>query len=172
MKFHSKNLNIPAISFSSLAAIVITVGCTQFPQRAQAADPMMSGPMDNMKRIMMMPEADRMKYVQNTTEKSLAQGEALFKDSKLGTNGQSCNSCHIGGGTTGGKMEMMPGMEMAIPDLHSSAATYPKFKVPNDAVITLTEMNNNCIVMFQMGKPLALGSQESRDLAAYVTSLK
>lgn len=64
---------------------------------------------------------------------------------------------------------MMPGMEMAIPDLHSSAATYPKFKVPNDAVITLTEMNNNCIVMFQMGKPLALGSQESRDLAAYVT---
>jgi cytochrome c len=172
MQFHSKNLKMPVISVGSLAAIVLTVACTQFPQQAQAADPMMSGPMDNMKRIMMMPEADRMQYVQNSTKDSLAHGAELFQDTKLGTNGQSCNSCHINGGTTGGKVEMMPGMKMPIPDLHASAATYPKFKVPNDAVITLTEMNNNCIVMFQMGQPLPLDSQESRDLAAYVTSLK
>ncbi len=172
MQFQSKNLRMPVISLSSLAAIVLSVACMQFPQHAQAADPMMSGPMDNMKRIMMMPEAERMQYVQDTTKASLAQGEALFQDTKLGTNGQSCNSCHINGGTTGGKVEMMPGMKMPIPDLHGSAATYPKFKVPNDAVITLTEMNNNCIVMFQMGQPLALGSQESRNLAAYVTSLQ
>lgn len=172
MQFQSKNLKIPAISFVSLTAIVLSVACTQFPQRAQAAEPMMSGPMDNMKRIMMMPEAERMQYVQDTTKASLTRGGALFQDAQLGTNGQSCNSCHIGGATTGGKVEMMPGMKMPIPDLHGSAATYPKFKVPNDAVITLAEMNNNCIVMFQMGQPLALGSQQSRDLAAYVTSLQ
>ena len=63
-------------------------------------------------------------------------------------------------------------MKMAIPDLHGAAGQFPKFKAPNDAVITLGEMNNNCIVMMQKGKPLPLDSQESRDLTAYVTSLK
>ena len=172
MKFQSKCLRKPVISLVSVVAIMLSVTWMQFSGQVQAADPMMSGPMANMKRIMMMPKADRMKYVQTATKGSLTRGEARFSDAKLGTNGQACSSCHIGGGTTGGKVEMMPGMKMAIPDLHGSGATYPKFKVPNDAVITLSEMNNNCIMMMQKGKPLGLGSQDARDLSAYVSSLK
>lgn len=165
MKIQFNYLMRPAISLTSVVVILLSVAYPQLP--AQAA-----GPMDNMKRIMMMPEADRMQYVQTSTKGSLAKGGAMFDDTGLGTNGQSCSTCHVGGGTTGGKIEMMPGMKMSIPDLHGSAATYPKFKVPNDAVITLAEMNNNCIMMMQKGEPLTLGSQEARDLAAYVASLK
>ena len=139
---------------------------------AQDTDAMISMAMDNMKKIMMMPEADRMQHMQSATQASVGRGKALFEDTSLGSNGQSCASCHPGGATTGGQVEMMPGMNMPIPNLHGAAASYPKFKVPNDAVITLPEMNNNCVVMMQKGQPLALGSQQARDLAAYVNTLK
>lgn len=164
MKIQFNYRKVPVISLASVAAILFSVVYPQLPAQA--------GPMDNMKRIMMMPEAERMQYMQTSTKGSLAKGGAMFDDAGLGTNGQACSTCHVGGGTTGGKIEMMPGMKMKIPDLHGAAATYPKFKVPNDAVITLADMNNNCIMMMQKGKPLALGSKESRDLAAYVASLK
>lgn len=62
-------------------------------------------------------------------------------------------------------------MEMPIPTLEGVAATFPKFKVPNNAVITLQEMNNNCVVMFLKGQPLPLGGQDARDLAFYVSTL-
>jgi cytochrome c len=129
--------------------------------------------MQNMQRIMGgMSESERTQYVGNAERDSLRRGEDLFKSTTLGTNGQACASCHPRGGTTGGQQEMMPGMRMPIPDLHRVARTFPKFKVPNDAVITLAEMNNNCLVMFQRGTPLVLNSREARDLAAYVSSLE
>lgn len=151
-------------------ALLLGSGATQL--MAQDTEAMMAMAMQNMQRIMMMPQAERMRYVMNAQEESLARGKSLFEDANLGTNGQACSGCHVGGRTTGGEVEMMPGMNMAIPDLHGSAATFPKFKPPNDAVITLAEMNNNCLVMFQKGTPLALNSQKSRDLAAFVTAQK
>ena len=51
------------------------------------------------------------------------------------------------------------------------ARTFPKYKVPNDSVITLAVMNNNCLQMFMMGEPLDLAGEPSRNLAAYVASL-
>ncbi len=60
---------------------------------------------------------------------------------------------------------------MPIPTFAGAGATFPKCKVPNDSVITLAVMNNNCLQMFMMGQPLDLASEDSRDLAAYVASL-
>ena len=138
---------------------------------AQESNPMVEMAMANMRKVMMMPKEERMSYVMQAQADSLSHGKALFEDNGLGTNGQACQSCHVGGRTTGGQVEMMPGMAMQIPDLHGVAGTFPKFKPGNDAVITLSEMNNNCLVMFQAGQPLALGSEDARDLASYVSSL-
>jgi cytochrome c len=148
-------------------------GAATSAQQAPNTQSMIDMAMQNMQRIMGgMSESDRMQYVTNAERDSLRRGEDLFSSTTLGTNGQACASCHPRGGTTGGQQDMMPGMRMPIPDLHGVAQTFPKFKVPNDAVITLAEMNNNCLVMFQRGTPLALNSPEARDLAAYVSSLK
>jgi len=98
--------------------------------------------------------------------KVIEKGEALFNDTKLGKTGTSCNSCHPGGGTTGGQM-----MGMEIPTLKGAAATFPKYKKPAKRVITLSQMNNMCIEMIMEGKPLKLGSDEAVALVAYVTSL-
>lgn len=164
----------------ALAALCLggaAAGCAQPPTQEGSAQAMpdtqamVNQAMQNMQRIMGMPESERTNYVMTAQQSSVEHGEDLFRNAQLGTNGQSCASCHPGGGTTGAQIEMMPGMRMPIPDLHGVSRTFPKFKVPNDAVITLAEMNNNCLVMFQQGSPLALNSQDSRDLATYVDSL-
>jgi cytochrome c553 len=98
--------------------------------------------------------------------KAMEKGKALFNDTKLGKTGTSCNSCHPGGGSSGGQV-----MGMEIPSLKGAAATFPKYKKPAKRVITLEQMNNMCIEMIMEGKPLKLGSDEAVALAAYVTSL-
>lgn len=155
-----------------MAAALLLLSAGYMDLMAQDTDEMINMAMENMKRIMMMPEADRMSYVRGAQRESIGRGKVLFADSGLGTNGQACVSCHPAGKTTGGQIEMMPGMNIPIPTLHGAAESYPKFKVPNDAVITLPEMNNNCIVMMQKGNPLSLSSQEARDLAAYVNTFQ
>jgi len=74
-------------------------------------------------------------------EKSIAAGNKLYSDPKLGTNGATCASCHPGGGTTGGKVTVM-GMQVPIPTLMGTAATFPKWKMGPQKVITLGQMNN------------------------------
>ncbi|MBD3184811.1 c-type cytochrome [Candidatus Poribacteria bacterium] len=96
----------------------------------------------------------------------IAKGKALFNDTKLGTTGTSCNSCHPNGETTGGQM-----MDMKIPTLKGAAATFPKFKESAKRVITLSMMNNMCISMIMEGKSLKLDSEEMVALTTYVTSL-
>jgi len=103
-------------------------------------------------------------------------GKELFNDPELGSKGLSCNSCHPGGGTTGGEAEIQKRMghgpyKLPIPSLIGASARFPKYKVPQDGVITLAQMNNNCVRMFMAGKRLPLDSPESSYLAAYVTSL-
>lgn len=99
------------------------------------------------------------------------RGKKLYHDSKLGNNptGMSCNSCHPGGKTTGGEVEMM-GMKLKIPSLTRSAATFPKVKGPDKMMVTLSQMNNMCLTMMMKGQPLDLNSQEAVDLATYVSS--
>ena len=58
-----------------------------------------------------------------------------------------------------------------MPSLAGAVATFPKFKVPSDRVISVREMSNNCIMMFMAAKPLPVKSQEAIDLESYLTSL-
>lgn len=127
--------------------------------------------MDAMKALPM--------HIKETQDAAIAHGKELFESqSALGVNGQACASCHPGGGTSGGMAATpMPSevtgkpYQLPIPSLIGAAAAFPKFKVPNNAVITLGDMANNCIMMFMMAKPLNPMSSEFKDLSAYLTSL-
>jgi len=133
-------------------------------------DDMMAMSMDNMKKVMMMPPDQRKQHVMTMQQKAMAHGQELFGNANLGSNGFNCATCHPAGGTTGGRVPM-GNMQMPIPTLEGAANTFPKYKVPNNAVISLAEMNNNCIAMFMKGQPLVLGSRDARDLELFVTNL-
>ncbi len=138
--------------------------------------------MKNMDKYMASKQAmmqNLPKRLMSTQKEAIKWGEELFNDKKaLGTNGQACASCHPGGGTTGGEAETPMASELTgkpyklpIPTLVGAAATFPKYKVPNDQVVTLTDMQNNCIQMFMAAQPLDPTSKEARALTAYVSSL-
>jgi cytochrome c len=133
-----------------------------------AVKTMQDSAMKTMEKFMAIPADKQKAYVAQKQKESMGRGEVAFKDTKLGTNGFSCATCHPGGKTTGGSVPMGM-MQMPIPSLQGVAAIFPKFKVGNDAVITLADMNNNCIVMFLNGEPLKTDSQKARDLAFFVT---
>jgi len=131
------------------------------------------GAMKNMDKVMkdMSPE-QRAQHIAQRQQEALNEGRHLFNDPGLGKSGQTCNSCHPDGTTTGGEAQIpMRDYKIPIPSLVGASARFPKYKVPNDRVITLAEMNNNCIKMFMDGKALALNSKESIALAMYMTSL-
>lgn len=119
-----------------------------------------------------------MKHVMMKQQASMEKGKALFNDPTLAgaTRGISCNGCHPSGATTGGEAQIpammgYPGWKLPIPSLIGAAATFPKFKVPNGNVISLAQMNNNCIAMFVGGKHrLSLNGEDSHALNLYVTS--
>ncbi len=128
----------------------------------------MMGDMEVMMKHVMMKQQETMKY-----------GEELFNDPTLAdaNRGLSCNSCHPSGATTGGEAEIpammgYPGWNIPIPSLMNAAATFPKFKVPNASVISLAQMNNNCVRMFVGGQyRLPLNGEKSHALNMYVHSL-
>lgn len=129
---------------------------------------MQDSAMQNMERFMAMPAGKQKSYMETVQDESLKRGKASFEDTTLGTNGFACVTCHPGGKTNGGSVPMGK-IQMPIPSLEGVAANFPKFKIGNDAVITLADMDNNCIVMFLNGTPLATDSQKARDLAFYVS---
>jgi cytochrome c peroxidase len=73
---------------------------------------------------------------------NVERGKQLFSDPKLGTNGKSCNTCHPDG----------KGLEKAGADIEGTIQA--------------------CIQKALQGKLLATDSQEIKDLAAYVRSVK
>lgn len=130
--------------------------------------------MENMDEVMGKGPAVMKQHMMAKQQIAIVRGKNLFNDPSTGggKKGISCNSCHPGGGTTGGEAQIpMTNMKMPIPSLRGVAATFPKYKAPNDAVISLQHMNNNCIGMFMGGKGLALESSDSYALSAYVMSL-
>ena len=154
------------------------------PQALEQADKdmMKNGAMKNMDKYMGTMEAMKTvlpKAVMAKQAASLKNGKRLFNSTTaLGANGQACASCHPGGATTGGTVQTPMKSELTgkpydlpVPSLVGAAATFPKFKVPNDRVITVSEMANNCIMMFMGAKPIPLKSQEMTDLTAYLHSL-
>ena len=165
----------------ALAALVLAWNVGVLGEEGQQTDQTqreLGMAMENMAKVMLdMPMDDRPAYMMRQQEESTGRGSALFEDASLGSNGRTCDSCHPGGGTTGGEAEIpMQGRfpmnpRLPIPTLAGAAASFPKYKVPNDAVITLEGMNNNCIKMFMMGNGLDLGSQQARDLVTFVSTL-
>lgn len=111
----------------------------------------------------------------DTLEAGIKRGEQLFYNEKLGgnTSRKSCGTCHDGGGTVGGAAQMKwKGMTMKvnIPTLKGAAAHFPKPMGPMKALVDLESMNNMCIMTFLKGRPINKNTQQSIDLAAYVTS--
>lgn len=97
---------------------------------------------------------------------SIERGKALFNDPKLGTSGQTCNTCHMKGGTIDGKMG-----EMSIKAFDALNTKYPKYWMMAKKVMTLDQVINWCVVMPLKGTPLAWDDQKLTDLAAYCASV-
>ncbi|MFQ5512330.1 MAG: hypothetical protein ACE5EO_10840 [Candidatus Krumholzibacteriia bacterium] len=131
------------------------------------------GAMVNMDKVMKdMTPSERAEHMKRKQMAMLDDGKRLFRDPGIGKNGQSCESCHPGGSTTGGEAQIpMRDYRIPIPTLVGASARFPKYKVPNDRVVTLAQMNNNCIRMFMDGKGLELNSREAIALSMYISSL-
>jgi len=174
---------IATVPWAALLLVLIVAGCSQYSRHAdkdkfgeRSNKRSMDDALENIDRMMAMDMSKRKAHMMKKQQSAIALGKALFNDASLGSNGNTCNSCHPGGTTTGGESEIPKKMGhgpymLPIPSLVGASARFPKYKVPNDAVITLEMMNNNCMRMFMKGKRLPLDSPESYFLAQYVTSL-
>ena len=126
-------------------------------------------------KVMKMKEM-MMKMKPDTLEASVTRGEMMFNNPKLGKNetGQSCATCHGGGGSIGGAAEMSwKGMKMkvAIPTLKGAAVNFPAIRGPMKRIADLADMNNMCIMTFMKGLPLNKNKRPAVDLQSYVASL-
>ncbi len=126
-------------------------------------------------KVMKMKEM-MMKMKPDTLEASVTRGEMMFNNPKLGKNetGQSCATCHGGGGSIGGAAEMSwKGMKMkvAIPTLKGAAVNFPAIRGPMKRIADLADMNNMCIMTFMKGLPLNKNMRPAVDLQSYVASL-
>ena len=88
----------------------------------------------------------------------IAQGEKLWSDTSLSTNGLSCNSCHAGYNTLK--------KNFAKPYPHEidmvTAAAGKKLRVDAEQIVQF------CMISPMAAKPFAWGSQELAALTAYV----
>ncbi|HLE41866.1 MAG TPA: hypothetical protein VI956_10180 [Nitrospirota bacterium] len=84
---------------------------------------------------------------------SVKKGKALFNDTKLGTAGNSCNTCHPDG----------KGLE--------GAGSKKEWKTPGGAHKTLEEAVNTCIGMALKGKDLDVKSDKMKSMVMYIKSL-
>jgi thiosulfate dehydrogenase len=94
--------------------------------------------------------ADQSSKERTALLESVAKGDALWHDGKLGTNGLACGNCHPDGSA-------------------SNPHTFPKFQSNLGKVGTLREMINWCITVPMQGKPLASDSDDMIAMEAYAT---
>jgi cytochrome c553 len=80
------------------------------------------------------------------------KGKALFNDSRLGTNGKSCNTCHPGGSNIDGSKRT--------------------FNILGEQISSISGAVNFCIENALEGKPLAADSQDMKDIVSYISALK
>lgn len=110
-----------------------------------------------------MPEVLRPKGTKLATgdhKQLVKQGEALFKDTKLSTNGMSCNSCHAD------LAAFQPSFAQPYPHEVSMA------KDRGISKIALDEMIQLCMVVPMEAKPLKWDSKELAALTAYTGELQ
>jgi cytochrome c len=98
---------------------------------------------------------------------AITNGKALFSDESLGTNGKTCNDCHMAGGTMEGKMG-----KMVIKPFHEVNEKYPMYWMMAGKVMTLDQVINWCIMTPLEGEPLKWDDQRLADLAAYCSSVE
>jgi cytochrome c peroxidase len=98
---------------------------------------------------------------------SIERGEALFGDPDLGKSGQTCNTCHLEGGTVAGKMG-----DVDLKAFNALNVRYPKYWAMAKKVMTLDQVVNWCIVGPLKGEALAWDDQRLADLVAYCASVK
>jgi len=84
---------------------------------------------------------------------SVERGKLLFNDSKLGTTGSSCNTCHGEG----------KGLE--------SAFTKKQWLIAGKAYDTLESAVNSCIMSGLRGKPLKVNSDDMQSITLYIKSI-
>ncbi|MFQ5664843.1 MAG: hypothetical protein ACE5I7_00265 [Candidatus Binatia bacterium] len=167
-----------AIILSGVFVISIAA-CTPSPRLVEMNPPTfmmrmmgmgdMADALGNVNELIPMAAHQRQALIAKTQAETLRRGNEIFHDKELGNSGLACASCHPNGGTTGGEAQLpMTEFRVPIPDLHGAAATFPKFKVPSGRVITLEQMDTNCLRMFVMGR--GLSDEDSDALAMYVTS--
>ena len=80
------------------------------------------------------------------------KGKEIWFNSKVGTNGMNCESCHPGGEMT-------------------NAESYPKFKGILKKTVTISMTHNFAVVNENRGQPWVIGSDEANALVLFVTSL-
>lgn len=161
------------VSSTVVGAFILT-GCMSMMMSMMGKGDMAAS-LKNIDKVMPMMQKNpdqAMAYMADQNKGSVERGKLLFSDASLGGNGRSCNTCHPGGTTTGGEVQvpMRPHFKMKIPTLIGSAATFPKYKVPNDAVITLENMSANCVRMFMAGSKMKMQDQRLRDITAYIST--
>jgi len=100
-------------------------------------------------------------------EQAIAQGKQLFTQPSFGGNGKTCQSCHLSGGTTAGKLPN----GKTIPSLNNAAAIFPRYSAKRHKVIQLSDQVRGCIAKAIQGKPPAYGSARLNALVSYLTSL-
>jgi len=104
----------------------------------------------------------RMAGPNNIRDEWIERGKFLFKDTGLGTNGKSCESCHIQGGSksnTDGHI---------APALKGVTAVYPQYSFDHHRVITLEQRINSCITKKQNGTELLLNDEKIVALYCYL----
>jgi len=117
----------------------------------------------------------------DTMEASLERGKKLYHDPTLGNGnaGQSCASCHEGGGSIGGAATtevIKPGgfvfrPKLAIPTLKGAAVSFPKPRGPRRGfMVNLAGMNSMCIAAFNKGQWLDANTQPAVDLQNYIAA--
>ncbi len=93
------------------------------------------------------------------------RGDMLFHSSRLGTNGLSCDNCHVDGGRFSHRLAAR-----RIPSLVGAKSLFPVVS-SNGQVRTLEEQINLCIMRGLQGKPLAPESRQLSLLDLYIRHL-
>lgn len=155
----SKPFRITAVAAAlTVSAGLVAIGGAAFAQAAnpcavKAANPCTGKP-DVDPNLVLRPKGARL--ARGDHAQLVKEGEALFKDTKLSTNGLACENCHADLGA------FMPTFAKPYPHF----VTMTKEKGGVDTVY-LDEMVQFCMVAPMQAKPLPWGSRQLAALTAY-----
>ena len=98
---------------------------------------------------------------------TVGKGASLFAHETYGGNGNTCETCHVGGGKVPG---MAPNGK-TLPSLLNAAAIYPRFSRGAGQVVTLEGQVYQCIRGGLGGTPPEAGSPDLVAIVAYLGAI-